>query len=101
LTSSGLGGAASVAAIVGGALSVIHIAFKANSFANIFKRMQMGSPYAKAATLKAIKEEYVNFPSTNIVAQEWDKNLTALANGKEKMRIDMSDMYTYTYPYGL
>jgi len=85
LASSGLAGAASVAAMAGGALSVIHIAFEAKSFANTFKRMQKGSPCAKAATLKAIKEEYVNFPSTAIVAQEWDKNLTALANRKEKM----------------
>jgi len=95
LAISRLAGAASVAAMAGGALSVMHTVFEAKSFANTFKQMQKGSPCAKAATLKAIKEEYVNFPSTTIVAQEWDKNLTALANRKEKMGMIEETMHKY------
>jgi len=94
LASSGLAGVASMAAYAGGALSVLHIAFEAKSFANTFKRMQRGSPCAKAASLRAIKEEYVNFPSTAVVAEEWDKNLIALANRKDKMGMIEETMHS-------
>jgi len=82
LASSGLAGVANVAAVAGGALSIVHIAFEVKSLASTFKRMQRGSPCERARTLRKIKVEYGKFPTTEVVVQQWERNLRVLEGRK-------------------
>ncbi len=84
LTTTSLVGAAAATAMAGAALSLVHVVFEANALAGTIKRIQAGSPSKRAKALRMIKEDLVNLPKTNVIAEQWEKYLEVLRQKQVK-----------------
>lgn len=86
LTTTSLVGAAAATAMAGAALSVVHVIFEASALAATIKRIQAGSPSKRAEALRMIKEDIMNLPTTNVIAEQWENYLEVLRKKQQQKR---------------